>query len=279
MKTFIQPTLMTCSSRPSRICFLIAGFLFAAALVASAKLPEPDMIVYGQVIVDGQILSSTRTDVVVSARRISDSAIIDAYRLGDDPDAGNRYVLRVPLESLSPLMNPTASLFGESFEIIAQDMTGLLIEQSLPPADRGFVVRQDLIIGDPPSGGLPEDWQLHYFGSLGQDPNQDPDSDGQNNRQEYEAGTNPVRSDDVFVLKVEIGGTGTVSFQARAAEGPGYTGLMRVYSLQTASNLSPADWQIVPGYEAVVGQNQEVQFQLPQDTRLIFFRATAQLTP
>src|SRR5665213_1568920 len=39
--------------------------------------------------------------------------------------------------------------------------------------------------------GLPDWWQLQYFGHLGVDPYGDPDGDGWNNLQEYQNGTNP----------------------------------------------------------------------------------------
>src|SRR5207247_1594563 len=44
---------------------------------------------------------------------------------------------------------------------------------------------------DSDGGGLPDWWQLQYFGSLGTDPYADPDGDGWNNLQEYQNGTDP----------------------------------------------------------------------------------------
>jgi len=38
---------------------------------------------------------------------------------------------------------------------------------------------------DTDGNGLPDRWQMHYFGHLGVDPNADPDHDGLNNLQEY----------------------------------------------------------------------------------------------
>jgi hypothetical protein len=43
--------------------------------------------------------------------------------------------------------------------------------------------------------GMPDWWQKRYFGSLGQDPNGNPDSDGANNATEYVYGTDPHNSD------------------------------------------------------------------------------------
>ena len=43
--------------------------------------------------------------------------------------------------------------------------------------------------------GLPDLWQMHYFGHLGVDPNADPDGDGLSNLQEYQYHTDPTKSD------------------------------------------------------------------------------------
>jgi hypothetical protein len=47
---------------------------------------------------------------------------------------------------------------------------------------------------DPDSdhNGLPDAWEMQYFGHIGVDPNADPDGDGLTNLQEYSAGSNPV---------------------------------------------------------------------------------------
>ncbi len=47
---------------------------------------------------------------------------------------------------------------------------------------------------DTDADGLPDAWELHWFGSLAQGPADDPDGDGRSNLQEYQAGTPPVAS-------------------------------------------------------------------------------------
>jgi len=48
---------------------------------------------------------------------------------------------------------------------------------------------------DSDGDGLPDDWELAYFGSLAVSPEADPDNDGRTNREEYDNGTNPLVPD------------------------------------------------------------------------------------
>jgi hypothetical protein len=47
--------------------------------------------------------------------------------------------------------------------------------------------------------GLPDDWELFYFGYLGVDPNLDPDGEGFTNLQDYQNGNNPIANQVVSV--------------------------------------------------------------------------------
>ena len=56
-------------------------------------------------------------------------------------------------------------------------------------------------IVDTDANGLPDWWELQYFGHLtGTDPNADPDHDGMSNLQEWLAGTNPTNASSVLRL-------------------------------------------------------------------------------
>lgn len=46
---------------------------------------------------------------------------------------------------------------------------------------------------DTDSNGLPDKWELQYFGQIGVDPNADPNGNGLTNLQDYQLGINPVR--------------------------------------------------------------------------------------
>lgn len=54
--------------------------------------------------------------------------------------------------------------------------------------------------------GLPDDWELFYFGNLDQGANGDPDGDGASNLSEYRNGTNPTKTDSAFYVKMPDAG-------------------------------------------------------------------------
>jgi hypothetical protein len=61
---------------------------------------------------------------------------------------------------------------------------------------------------DSDSNGLPDSWEILHFGSIGQDPNADPDQDGLTNLQEYQLGTDPNNPADglpVTIMSPEQG--------------------------------------------------------------------------
>lgn len=49
----------------------------------------------------------------------------------------------------------------------------------------------ETILTDTDGRGLPDRWQMRHFGTLGVDPNADPDGDGLTNLEEYRRGTDP----------------------------------------------------------------------------------------
>ncbi len=84
--------------------------------------------------------------------------------------------------------------------------------------------------------GLPDDWQRHYFGENNPmaAPLADPDGDGQNNRQEYVAGTDPTNASSRLQFTIESlpGQTG----QFTLAFSPWKDG--RVYTLLGGTDLN-----------------------------------------
>ena len=96
-------------------------------------------------------------------------------------------------------------------------------------------------IVDADLNGLPDWWELQYFGHLtGTDPTADPDHDGMSNLAEWQAGTNPTNpASNLQLALLSSGQHGAV-----VLAWPGVAGKM--YRLERSTNLSS-------GFNAVVG--------------------------
>lgn len=68
---------------------------------------------------------------------------------------------------------------------------------ALSGAQQGLLVipLSEPLTDDVDGNGLPDWWEMKYFGHIGVDPNADPDADGATNYQEYVRGTSPVVAD------------------------------------------------------------------------------------
>ena len=105
--------------------------------------------------------------------------------------------------------------------------------------------------------GLPDNWQVRYFGFdyANGAPGADPDEDGQNNNMEYVAGTYPTSGLSRFNLRIAAvsGQTGrmNVMFNPRWND--------RTYTLVARTNLlGSAGWVVQPGLIADNGQERTV---------------------
>lgn len=68
---------------------------------ASAGIPEPDVVLFGSMCVDGVPRSRSNTDVVLTANVEfgGQSHVVGRYQMGDSSAAGDIYVLRIKRES------------------------------------------------------------------------------------------------------------------------------------------------------------------------------------
>jgi hypothetical protein len=90
---------------------------------------------------------------------------------------------------------------------------------------------------DSNSDGLPDAWELTYFGTLGVSPGADADGDGMSNLQEYLAGTNPI---DTF-SNLRITAISTLSFGSTV--NLTWTSVSnRCYYIQEKLNLTALSW-------------------------------------
>ena len=103
--------------------------------------------------------------------------------------------------------------------------------------------------------GLSDAWQLRYFGATGVDPNADADLDGQNNRQEYLAGTDPTNALSLFQVsgfQSQVSSPSSPSLAWPVASG-------RRYSLYSTPNLIDPAWTL--RYGPVTASNTQAQME------------------
>jgi hypothetical protein len=94
--------------------------------VANASIPEPDVVLYGTVRIGGfEVTVFDNVDVFATHGSASDTPL-GSYHLGDIPEAGDQYVLRIRLESLADGSAPSASAarIGDTVNIYGTIFSG-----------------------------------------------------------------------------------------------------------------------------------------------------------
>lgn len=239
-----------------------------------ATIPEPDTILYGNITLDETLVTAARTDVVIEARRTINGPAISSYRMGANPALGNFYALRLRLESVAPISHSDASQVGDGVFIVVTDATGPRAQANYTLTSRGVAERVDFgaAAADSDGDGLPDAWELLHFGNL----NQTPDSlaaNGMTVLDNFIAGTAPNDPDSAFRLAIDrTHQQQRVTLVALRAEGPGYEGMTRRYTLESRAALSEANWAGVPGFVDMVGNNQTVAYLTTGAGATDFFR-------
>jgi uncharacterized protein (DUF1800 family) len=136
--------------------------------------------------------------------------------------------------------------------------TATLIACLLAPA------RADL---DLDTNGLGDVWEAKFQPAV-LVPSEDNDGDGRTNQEEFEAGTDPLRADDVFVIREmrSVGGELELKWSSQAG---------KRYQLQTTETPGlPASWQSIPGQHA--GNDADLTVSTPRPAAgTAFFRVIA----
>ena len=140
--------------------------------------------------------------------------------------------------------------------------------------DRGAVQRLDFgaAVLDSDGDGLPDAWERLHLGSTSPTPNSI-NANGQTTLQNYVAGTNPNDTNSLFRVAVTASGANAlVSFQALRAEGTGYEGLSRYYSLEYSTNAGAGLWLGLNNFTNLLGNNQTITYQPPGTNGPAFYR-------
>jgi Tol biopolymer transport system component len=130
--------------------------------------------------------------------------------------------------------------------VVFQSFSSDFIENDFNNGRDVFVLR--LEAGDSDGDGLPDDWELAYFGTLDPDGTGDFDGDGHTDLQEFLAGTDPTNAGSVLrVLTVtSLGGNTTILWSAT----PG-----KNYQVQFKTNVTQTGWTVLPGLITATGSS------------------------
>ncbi len=78
----------------------ISGFALLWCASVHADIPRPDAIVFGELRIAGELITATDSYTIV-ARVAGFEDPVAVYRMGDNPTAGDRYILHIP-QALQP---------------------------------------------------------------------------------------------------------------------------------------------------------------------------------
>ncbi len=175
---------------------IILGCLLAWAGFASG-IPEPYNLVYGVIELGGGRAGSESTDVVIEARRLATGGAVASYRMGDEPGAGDYYMLKIKLETkvAGGAISETASNSGDTLYLTVLNGTQVVDQLAYILGPRGAVFRIDFGNVDDDEDGIPDGWEQAYLYTTEFGANDDPDSDGLSNMLEYQLGRNPLLPD------------------------------------------------------------------------------------
>ncbi len=122
---------------------------------------------------------------------------------------------------------------------------------------------------DSDGDGIPDRWEAaHGRSPTASDPQgADSDGDGVPDIEEYVAGTHAADSNDMLRVAITMSnGVPIVVFYGRAADGPGYEGLLRRYAIETAGGWPTGGWVCVDGCSNLIGSNRWVAVPVPPPT-------------
>ena len=122
---------------------LAASMVTLLITQTNARIPEPDNIIYGLL-----PLSVNQVSLAV------DSQLVASYTRGGDPNAGDHFVLRVPMDAVDPRQDGSARS-GDSGEIfLDQDLVSVM---TVAIGEKGYIQEIDLLdYVDGDSDGIPD---------------------------------------------------------------------------------------------------------------------------
>lgn len=172
--------------------FMIAAAAFSAFVLLMfcgtgyAKISEPYVTYYGLAKNGATALSSGTVSLSIEGS----ATPIVSYALGSDPNAGQNFILKVPMDDVDP-RTPDTARAGDRGAIFIDGVLSMVL--IIP--QKGTVVNLDAnktFATDSDGDGMPDLWELMYFGDLSRDGNGDINGNGISDRDEYGRGNDPA---------------------------------------------------------------------------------------
>lgn len=135
----------------SEIMILSILFVLMIGLFSNtcANIPEPDTILYGELYINGQLITAS-DDVTISVRR--DEVEIASYKMGSNSQTGNQFLLRIPMQSADDgFVSSLKAQFGDSIQIFVKQGFGAatkVLNADFEISGRGIIEFHRLFVGD-----------------------------------------------------------------------------------------------------------------------------------
>ncbi len=126
-----------------RNCQLFSALPFVLILLITfnlrAEIPEPGNIIYGTVKIGDNVITAEDTSVSVNLR--INNTVISTYKMGENSQAGNNYILKIPIDTVGEQLPETARP-GDLAEIYIGDSLAV----TLIIGERGDIINANLSI-------------------------------------------------------------------------------------------------------------------------------------
>lgn len=187
------------------------------------------------------------------------------------------WVNMTSLPSTDPLLGASNHL--DSTRIIQYRGTNVSVSMAIHmhnQADTPLQFTTHSFLGDSDSDGMADAWELEHFSDLTHSDSADDDKpagDGTRNQDEYIAGTDPMDATSFPQLSVSNELFESFYFDAIQADGPGYSGLQRLYTIQMATGgLVGVTWNALPAYSNIPATNQTIGYTNPASHGIRYYR-------
>ena len=253
---------------------VLAVMLACGGAQAAPALPEPPVILYGQVSPSSPAPDLATVSLTLTGNGESLTTPAPAQVVA--VDSQSFYLVRVPFETRSiqggPTLAATLGTLALTNTATSYTLTAKVGNQNatLPAGSttltygtqqQGLVQRIDLTLG----GETYDQWSQRLFGSLVSQ-TADADGDGRTNYQEYLAGTNPTDPNSRLAVTAFAPGPGggfSLTWETQAG---------KTYRVERATNLDPGAWTVLQGGISGDGSSKTFTDPNPGTAPRLFYR-------